>query len=848
MDDMLNINVTFLPNLRRPSVFEVMPLKRALGHIKNKQYADRIADMRTDLKNGDEKAYKEKKSRLPSYCYQGLFDNEVTNAGFKAASGLFSFDVDKLNSVDQLEETKAVLKADPHVVFFFVSPSGVGLKGAMRVDPAFITGDDKFKVGFSQIERHWAAKGVTIDTSCKDVRRVSYVSHDPDLFFNREAKTFVLQGDTVKKLPTQKPLVAGTEEDSEFAPIGSDDFNTPLPDIDLFNAWEYLPEAGEQSRDQWLQVGAALHHQFSGSVEALDIFDSWSQNVREYQGYDDVAKTWKSFGKRSSGPVVTFRSLVQAHNVVKVKKKLSKDISASEKAQTLLQDCTEYMQLTRSVAPTLWRLANQNVVLESDFIDALRTRYADLRPGKTLSRAEAVRAMKMRHTERQQDAGLSGFENPKTPEWAKGWAWVAAQEVFYNVETGVSLTTVGFRGLFDSNLPQGDNAPVDSARFLRDNNLITKAIDTIYYPGNDKTFIMNGVQYVNSFNSSYRPEVPDTIEDPEAIKAVNLFKKHMDWICGGEREAQLLGNFLACCTLPVPQKVRWAPLIVGAYGAGKSLFYTFVTHALGVKNTKIIPSSLLVSSATTGFSDWAEGHCFGFVDELKVQGIHKHDAINNLKEYLTNSVVPCHKKYKGVETVPNVANYFFCSNYKDAVPIEEGDRRLFVIFSKAAPADIAGNPLKYFNALHDAMQNHTGAIIRWLRDLPIHEHFEPNGHAPTTEAKKAAILISNDDRLEDLVDVLADSTDPEYGDDVVLFDSLFKVVSCGIEGLRIESPKKLASILLKLGFMKIGRLRINGRQESVWARRFDGVDPTCAWAKDVVENKFKALELMGELI
>lgn len=59
---------------------------------------------------------------------------------------------------------------------------------------------------------------------------------------------------------------------------------------------------------QWIQVGMALHHEFNGGDEGLDLWDEWSTPGAEYKGRDDLEYHWRTFG-RGDGALSTLDSL-----------------------------------------------------------------------------------------------------------------------------------------------------------------------------------------------------------------------------------------------------------------------------------------------------------------------------------------------------------------------------------------------------------------------------------------------------------------------------------------------------------------------------------------------------------
>jgi len=64
----------------------------------------------------------------------------------------------------------------------------------------------------------------------------------------------------------------------------------------------------DDHHDNWIKVGMALHHQFGGSMEGLQIWDEWSAQGSKYQGDGECIRRWQSFGDYQ-GSQVTMASL-----------------------------------------------------------------------------------------------------------------------------------------------------------------------------------------------------------------------------------------------------------------------------------------------------------------------------------------------------------------------------------------------------------------------------------------------------------------------------------------------------------------------------------------------------------
>jgi hypothetical protein len=657
----------------------------------------------------------------------------------------------------------------------------------------------------------------------------------------------------VKQAVLPPPAAQETIE-GDYIPLSEEDTKyAPLPDITLDNAEQYLPEPGNQSYAQWRDIGMILHHQFQGSYEALLMFDKWSQNVREYQGFEDVSKSWASFGKRTSGPEVTFRTLIKEHKALQVEVKKTRDAEAIEQAGALLESCTDHLVLIRDVAPRLWRLANENVSLEQDFLEGLRTRYAALREGHVLSVANARRAMRVRQDTRDHTEvpDAPEFVNGNAPDWARNWVWVSSEEIFFNVITGVKLTTRGFNGYFDSRLPRGEGSPTSSADFVRDSYFVQKVMAKKYMPACDMFFVDRGVTCVNTYTDRFRCPIPEAIETPAGEKAANILRRHIELVCGGwNREAQLLCNFLASCVGRPPIKIRWALLLLGDEGDGKSLFFKLLMRALGPSNTKAIKGSTIANSAKTSFSGWVEGHCLGFIEEIKWHGHNRHEITNSIKDVLTNDVIECHEKGKETRTVANTANYILTTNFEDAIPLGDKDRRYFVLKSSFPLKRIHLEEPDYFDILHEAIvSDQCGDMLRWVLDIPKHPDFNPNGHAPTTDAKKNIIKVCKDELAEVVSEIIEDDKNPLFMGDVVSFTPLWdRIVAQSNRTLEAKNTYRLTSALLSLGYVKLDRVRIQGDRHCLWAKRSADTVMSLEEAKQTVLNRLGEYDAREGLI
>lgn len=98
-------------------------------------------------------------------------------------SGLCVIDLDHLDNVIKWKEH---FMTDQYVYSVFVSPSGDGLKVLYRI-PADI---DMHRAHYRAVLDDLRGLGLKVDSTSINEARVCFVSHDPDIFINRDAKLY----------------------------------------------------------------------------------------------------------------------------------------------------------------------------------------------------------------------------------------------------------------------------------------------------------------------------------------------------------------------------------------------------------------------------------------------------------------------------------------------------------------------------------------------------------------------------------------------------------------------------------------------------------------------------------
>ncbi|MGH8074304.1 MAG: PriCT-2 domain-containing protein [Lysobacter sp.] len=624
---------------------------------------------------------------------------------------------------------------------------------------------------------------------------------------------------------------------SESRAMTSDDANDnallehkrPLENLtvdQLRDVLEWVP--GNDDYESWLKVGMALHHQFDGEEDGLQLWHEWSESAHNY---DDEAleRKWNSFHDEMG------RNVTTAATLIKLAKEHKQEHSKEQfdKIQRKVKESTNEGELLSTLAQKWGRM------LEHDY-------QVDLLAGAIMERVKELSGKKVR-VDLVRKAINEGYKNAdfnykELPHWCNDVVYVDAEEEFFYMDNQLALGERGFNArnnrflLTKKDRANMDAVPEQQAAPLALNVYQIPVVSGyVYLPGADRIVEWDGRKHVNRFNPDDIVPVPDKITS-KARAAVNAVKRHFEVSYPVERERELLLSWLAYTIKRMDKKIRWAVVMQGVDGAGKGFIGEMLMAILSKNNVVTVAATSLEEKYTSFF----ESNKVVVIEEARIHGTSRYAVMDKLKPYITNDVVPIRRMHRDPYDVPSVTSTMILTNHSDALPVYDADRRYFVISTFLQTKQMierfrAANP-NHYDDIFNAIAYYPGAIREWLEDYPLHEEFDPDGHAPMTDAKARMIDMARSDDEDELEELIEESREPEVNHMLLNVGKLRDMamdLNCGV-----PYGPKLSNFLTSKGFVYVGRARgANGKQARYWSKVPDKiVKPNLqAWIDDFLE-------------
>ena len=662
---------------------------------------------------------------------------------------------------------------------------------------------------FGELGNAWTMK---VDGDCLDVDAFLAVSATAD-------KPSVLSTPTSSDFD----LVSDIEDDDAIEGLLLAVASAPL-DISDYEVSAYLdayPALGSDYHD-WLGVGMSLHHQYSGGLEGFERWFEWSNigasaqgasaqgadvGYEDHEDRDDLLRKYNGFGGRSKPR--TFASVIHMVNeqgglddsVVGDLRRVGKSIITgdSDEFDQLLAEASEIVDM-EGYAIFKDKLLNISTVrLGGDLRASIASEIVGaIGKSKGMSKAEIKKAIT--------PAGVSGGQlvsADEVAEWAMEWVYVEMRRLFYNTRRNYGITREAFNAKYDR-MEECVGAGMQASQLCLVMYKIEVVVDTIYWPGGASIVTTGGKKMLNSYRKQGAKPCKLSLEDDaEGAELITLFLTHLEHLIEDEVERGIVLHWMVFMYQNPGKRLNWSLVIQGTQGSGKSYIGNVMSLLLGAN-----VQSLDTATISGRFTSWAVGAILNIVEEIRISGTNRWGIMDRIKPYITNDNVVCERKGYDVETLPNFTSYLLLTNHKDAIPLDDEDRRYCIIYCRLQTSEqlhdyfdgVAGVET-YFDKLFSLTRARPDALARFFTDYVLPISFKPFGRAPYTEAKGQMVDLAVSESRQLLDDLLFKYEDGLINNEFI--DVTYFNNQCILGGDELPKTKALSSIMLEKGYRPI---------------------------------------------
>ena len=317
----------------------------------------------------------------------------------------------------------------------------------------------------------------------------------------------------------------------------------------------------------------------------------------------------------------------------------------------------------------------------------------------------------------------------KIDELVRDWVWIIGQKRFVRKRDGVMWDMQSF----DSRYNYLTKAASVSKALFKLKNKIERFDTIVFRPGQPEA--------VGDLYNVWRPSLITP-----APGDTSLWQEHLKYLFPDQTDRDHLLNWMGWYYQNPTLKPNQALLLVGeTMGTGKSFIVQVLEQLVGDKNTQRPKNSSLKGD----FNGWAFQCKLAIIEELMQIG--RREVANELRDLITERVIEINIKNMPSFKTENYMGIAATSNHPDALPLDEGDRRWFVLGTHAKKHPLGH---EYYSALFGLLDKPEAlAAIAYelqTRDLGTYSGL---GNAVITNAKRTMISASMSDVDQWLTDM-----------------------------------------------------------------------------------------------
>jgi len=564
---------------------------------------------------------------------------------------------------------------------------------------------------------------------------------------------------------------------------------------------------------EWLTVAAALRHQWSKepqSSEAFDLFVEWSQKGAKFASREDCAAKWNSLKPHPKGRLpITARSLLHM-----AERGGWKPLSTTERLiaackmwilapERRMIDLTTYGAKKIAAVPLI-TVVDRGILVQT-LIDKLAVYSVKVTKADVLADIAKLEAK-----QRSFRSEIDPISESEMPQWARGICYVASQDLFYRRITGQSWSPKVFDSVHGAYLvAPGEAKPkIRPQDYVLNVLRIPRADDTRYDPRSPDGYTLEGARRLLNI---YLPEYPAP-DARRVAEAEEILQQHVAMLFKEPELQTLMLDWMAFVVQNPGHKVRWAPIIQGGKGCGKTTLAEMMATVLGRRNVFALDGTALMD---TGWNEWCEKHQVVFMEEIRVVGESRTKVMNKLKPLITNDWIMVSQRFCDARQVPNVANYLLLTNYQDAMPMTEDERRYCVMFSQIQSREqIQAIPRGYFKNIYRQLAENAGGFRAALETRTISDTFDADGHAPLT-AYQSVMGQYSASPVQAAVLAVLESGNKLVGESWISMSHLLAAV---VRECKLANGQNVAAVLREMGYAPHNRAYIGRDRSQLWVR------------------------------
>ena len=222
------------------------------------------------------------------------------------------------------------------------------------------------------------------------------------------------------------------------------------------------------------------------------------------------------------------------------------------------------------------------------------------------------------------------------------------------------------------------------------------------------------------------------------------------------------------------------------------------------------------------FNDELSSKVLAVVDEIRIRGQDQWRHTETLKQMITAQVRHINVKYGRKSVEANACRFLVFSNHRNAIPMDDTDRRIEVVICDDLPKGAS-----YYAGLYGDVSDQivVAAFAKFLRERDI-TSFNPGRHALKSSDKQQIVASTSSDEYSALKEFTEKYTPP-------LATSQRLKTAAGLFDTFSGDARRFGHIVLDAGWQKIGRRNVGGRRHviyskatvaSVWIKKSSGFE------------------------